>query len=657
MSILDLPRLVFSGDFQADVSTVNNDVRHFDRKSFEDRFQQPQTGPSRDGWWNPSGSGAFRLIDCTVRGVTYRDGSVPEPGSGDHTASGLRITGAATRVSGKLVDLDPQWQMASEIWGLSVRLADRDGGTLLSGLFEPASFRDILFGRQRDPVPNGQTASAVYTSRLVGLERDVPAGRSRLVDELLDAAEDGTLAIRLTTFGYFTLSREPRFTLGRVVGVIGPGRAGQPRRFVLGRRFAPADGNATAPEGLNFFDALLDPAGRRLSVDLGNALPLTGPFGAMANIGPLALAVLRTPDGADGTPGVQEGEIVPAAGLLAVGPIEYRKPEWLLNTAGVIDLTLDDAGVALATDHPLALVAPDGDHARVIIRETFGGLFARSDEVVVRVDTRHGGTVHVPVQLYAARWGVPLAAARISTQLLPPIPGMGGAGPGDPDPPTAPIPNINTPPDAVTVPSGATTDAHGRAEVVLEVSDPGQPRGYLDGQIYLVSYSLDGQAAPQQHQFDLVAVHARDAFTAPVRPTWVDDIQPILTQYGNLYPIMSKRLVDLADYDAVHENAAILELAFSRAAGDPNHMPVTRDLSAGKQAMILAWLRERDGSGARRLRHGPRKPTTPAPPIPTAGPPEVGVPIAEDAGEFGGKALAMRQALDGLDRARLPREE
>lgn len=654
MSTLDLPRLVFSGDFQADVSTVNNDVRHYDRASFEDRFQQPQTGPSLDGWWNPSGSGAFRLIDCTVRGVTYRDGTVQAPGPADHVTSGVRVTGAATRVSGKLVDLDPQWQMASEIWGLSVRLADADERTLLSGLFEPSSFRDILFGRQRAPVPNRQTASAVYTSRLVELERDVPRGRSRLVDELFDAAEDDTLAIRLTTFGYFTNPREPRFTLGRVVGVIGPGRPGQPRRFVLGRRFAPANGNAT-PEGVNFCDALLDPAVRRLSIDLGNALPLSGPFGATVDIGPLAVAVLRTPDGPDGAPGVRESEIVPAADLLTVGPIEYRTPEWMVNTAGVVDLSLDDAGVALATDHPLALVAPDGDNARVVVRETFGGLLVRSDQVVVRVDTRRDGPRRVPVRLYAARWGVPLPEARISTELVAPLSGMGGGNPNDPDPPTATIPDINTPPEAVAVPSSTTTDDHGRAEVNLEVGDPGNPRGYLDGQIYLVSYGLDGQAT-QQHQLDLIVMHARDAFTTPDHPNWVDDIQPIFSQYGNVYPIMSRRLVDLADYDAVHENAAILELAFSRDVADPNHMPVTRDLSADKRVMILAWLRERDGSGARRLRHGPRKPSTSLPPVSIPPAPEA-VPAAEEAEEFGGKTLAIRQALDGLGRFGPAREE
>ena len=57
MSALHLPRLVFSGDFQADVSTVNNDVRHYDTATFEPRFQQPASGATRNGWWNPSGSG------------------------------------------------------------------------------------------------------------------------------------------------------------------------------------------------------------------------------------------------------------------------------------------------------------------------------------------------------------------------------------------------------------------------------------------------------------------------------------------------------------------------------------------------------------------------------------------------------------------------
>src|SRR4051794_22704223 len=165
VTALDLPRLVFSGDFQAEVSTVNNDVRHYDAATFQPRFQHVQTGPSSDGWWNPSGSGVFRLLDCPVRTVVYRDGS--SESRVDEPESALRVTGAAARVSGKIVDLDPQWQLASEIWGLGVRVEDADGGTVFEGEFEPAPFRDIAFGRQAPPVPNGQSASAVYTSRLV----------------------------------------------------------------------------------------------------------------------------------------------------------------------------------------------------------------------------------------------------------------------------------------------------------------------------------------------------------------------------------------------------------------------------------------------------------------------------------------------------------
>ena len=158
MSALHQPRLVFSGDFQADVSTINNDVRHYDTATFEPRFQQPASGAVRNGWWNPSGSGAFRLIGCTVRAITHRD---PGSSADEDPVAACSVGGSASRVSGMMVDLDPQWQMASEIWGLTVRLDDAEGGTLLEGSFEPAPFRDISFVRQSSSVPNGQTASAV----------------------------------------------------------------------------------------------------------------------------------------------------------------------------------------------------------------------------------------------------------------------------------------------------------------------------------------------------------------------------------------------------------------------------------------------------------------------------------------------------------------
>jgi Ferritin-like len=51
------------------------------------------------------------------------------------------------RGSGKPVDLDPQWQGASQIWGMQVRVIDTIGEDIFGGKFEANPFRDLLFGR------------------------------------------------------------------------------------------------------------------------------------------------------------------------------------------------------------------------------------------------------------------------------------------------------------------------------------------------------------------------------------------------------------------------------------------------------------------------------------------------------------------------------
>ncbi len=71
MSYLRSPRLHFVGRFQADTSTVNNDVRHFNEQQFREEFQQPMEIENQEivkynGYWNPEGTGAWRLLGCKV---------------------------------------------------------------------------------------------------------------------------------------------------------------------------------------------------------------------------------------------------------------------------------------------------------------------------------------------------------------------------------------------------------------------------------------------------------------------------------------------------------------------------------------------------------------------------------------------------------------
>jgi hypothetical protein len=65
-----------------------------------------------------------------------------------------------------------------------------------------------------------------------------------------------------------------------------------------------------------------------------------------------------------------------------------------------------------------------------------------------------------------------------------------------------------------------------------------------------------------------------------------------MQQYANLYPLMSKGIFNLADKNVVDSNAEILKLVFSKDVHDANYMPATRDLSAYKKKVILAYLQK-----------------------------------------------------------------
>jgi hypothetical protein len=581
MSYLNNVRLIFHGTFQADVSTVNNDVRHYDNAHWEDRFQDFQKPDgTEDGWWNPIGSGAFRLIGCRISSVHYRDGTSAVTAEQD-PAVGLTIGGANERVAAKLVDLDPQWQMASQIWGLEVRLVGDKEVPLAHGRFLHSAFRDLTFSRIHGSGGDGG-ASSSFQSVLQGLTWSAEASNSRALRELKDSSASDSLSIRLMTFGFVFRYGEPRFSLGTVCGAIGPYIENEPKSFVLGRRFVAADVKAGQSwNGVNYFSGAVDEGSPALFLDLANALQLTDTTGAVRDIGTLRVGVLRDPS-------LGEQAAVTPANFLPLGEINYRAPNWLFDTSGVYALPLDPQQLKIVLAAPLALAAeqPAGTNL-IAIRENNNGLFCCADDFVQRIDAPGKSTAVI----HTAQYGRPLPGAKITLRLQPPQSGVGGGDAKAPNQPQAVIPDIGTPPDGLSFPATLITDADGRAGVEIAAKALEKPpRGYIDGQIYLISYGIDGEPTNAHPQYDFIVVHARDTFDAPAKPTWISDIAPILTQYGNLYPIMSQRLVDLSDPDSIRRNLKILQLAFSLDIEDPNYMPVTRDLSAGKRLAIQRWL-------------------------------------------------------------------
>jgi hypothetical protein len=249
----------------------------------------------------------------------------------------------------------------------------------------------------------------------------------------------------------------------------------------------------------------------------------------------------------------------------------------------------------------LASEQPPGTNL-IAIRENADGLMCCAEEFVQRIDSPNKGKLVV----HAAQYGKALPGAKVELTLQPPQSGVGIGDPNAPNQPTAPVPDIGTPPEALSFPASVTSAADGNASVEVIVKSLDNPRKYLDGQIYLIAYALDREQPNSHPQFDLIVVHARDAYAVPAKAAWIPDIAPIFTQYGNLYPIMSQRLVDLSNPEAVKRNLKILQLAFSLEIDDPNYMPVTRDLSAGKRTAIQRWLDRIDKDGDPTFVGGPR---------------------------------------------------
>src|SRR5215212_7666839 len=141
MSYLNSLRLHFAGSFQANVSTVNNDPGHYDNATFIPSYQQMQspTFNPANGWFNPQGDAAWRLLGCAVTAAWTPAGAVA---ASDPVLQCI-IADSDTQAPAKLCDLDPEQQLVSEIWGLQVRIADASGNALLSADYEPAAFMDI----------------------------------------------------------------------------------------------------------------------------------------------------------------------------------------------------------------------------------------------------------------------------------------------------------------------------------------------------------------------------------------------------------------------------------------------------------------------------------------------------------------------------------
>ena len=571
MSYLDTPRLHFTGHFQADVSTINNEVTFYDISTFTPDDQQLTTDGTKGGW-NPEGTGIFRLVGCRVTGARLGNRQITT--FAEDPVIGMALENADDRVFGKLVDLDPEQQAVSQIWGMRLRLTDGKDNDLFAGDFRPAAFIN-LWRRQQRAAFLDQTLAAVYQSVLQGMIWEGHVD-SAVLDALRRASADDCLSICMNVYGYGRDPKIPRYTLGSVAGTIGPYFAGEPKHFVLGRQLVSATPlNPTVPlGGVYSFQCKVSEDQKTVSADFGNCLQIKDASGAFdQNTSPPLMLAVAKQESSNPLSSVAAGDVA------ILGNVNYLNDGWYAQTGGVqdFDYSADPWLVANIGARPLLLLTPlaaDNSSYAVLVSETLAGWYARADDFVARLEPGATATFDI----YATRYGKPVATA---VNFFSNLTQMGGG------------PDIGTPTDAITYPPQLQTDGHGKAvlSVVASAAGPGIPRIYIDGQLYGIGYQPAAQPAQAfTNPWNFISILAFSRVDAPDQPTWHANVQPILQQYGNLYPIMSKHLIDLGNYDSVVKHLKILRLAFSLPVEDANYMPVIRDLSAGKRAIILKWL-------------------------------------------------------------------
>lgn len=565
MSYLDVPRLHFSGKFRADVCTVNNIPTNYGSQKID--YNDP-----RVGGFNPYGTGNWTIEDCTVQSVLYKDGSTSSSGEGEPLIGKV----VKSMSPGKLVDLDPEQMMVSEIWGLRIQIGDTESGDYLYGHFQVAPFMDI-WGRAAGAGTGKDFAqSAFYQSILTDITWG-PTLSSRFLQELRDQSPDA-ISIKFTVDGYAMRQDDPLFTYGRLVGTIGPVSAkDEPVHFVADRLLSPVNQSITK---LNYAPLHVDTDNNKVVLDLGNSIPTDTPGGdpSVAN-GSLSLALL-------------EETVIP------FGPIDTTANAYtarafvqtfdLVEIAKQNKIDLEELNKKVATT-PLGVI--DSDNV-LLLGESDDGVLLRADKFVYRLNPPEEGdypesAAQRTVDLHVCRFGRPIEKGQISLfdasdQL------QGGYGRQE---------GVGTPSSALQYPS--TVDViEGKASFVLTPADPGAPRQPIDGQIYGVGYRLEAdngtatQGTGDIYNFVSVIVHTLTTWDHAGPPTWWEHIQPIFDQYARLYPIMrEKGFIDLGSYERVTgDHNGILQVMFTENIENPAYMPVSRDLSYSKHKLIMAWF-------------------------------------------------------------------
>lgn len=567
MSYLDVPRLHFFGQFLANPGTINNILANFN----------PDV-PTRP-LWNPNGVARFflqgknvngtQLSGVTVRSVMDGSGNLITSSSQDPLVGAVVTSNSGTPA--KIVDLDPWQQFVSQLFGLQFSLTiggvSGAGFSMEEGAWAAVpSLTDLWFARV-----SGIFQTVITPDQIVW-NTGGNAAPSPLLQQFQEACADG-ISVKMTTDFYDTTGTSPTFNIGRLSGVFGPAKKGEPVRFPT-RKMVPQIADGGNPQNASFWSApfTVDVSRSKAVLDLGNSFQV--------QINPKTGVEETLPAG------TVEAVIQTANGPLPLSPALDVSQEQYQLTSGVVEADLTPEQLATIQENPVGLTASEAGTDPVLLE-------AAPYVILAQTFLRLSPGEKADLDVHAYRFGQPLANETISVELI--TPGFFATNfPQFPGLDQQIQPGSSEPASGLDFGSGSmTTDADGLACLTIRANAP-QPlpdsRKEIDSQVYFVGGLWQGAAYywwPMN--FAPLSVLVYDEFTIPENPTWTTDVHPVMDQYMRLYPGM-KAILDMADYHVVQQNAKALQAVFSASLLDPARMPVSRDLAPARIEMVLKWI-------------------------------------------------------------------
>jgi len=617
MSYLDVPRIHVFGRFFTDPSSINNDPTHYDPDC---------TRPAP--WQEPSGLHRFQLVDCAVTSAMTPSGPPSsDPVIGAAVQSVDAVQGFPNQSAAKLVDLDVYQQNVPTIFGLRLQILDAAGAPLLAGIMDPAILNGVWFTAVLPTrgwnVQYGwgsyggdYNACGSFQSILRVPESSWPTGISAVLDQHRAASDVATgpdgmtyrlVSIKFVLDGYNNVQGASNYRYGRFTGTLGPARANEPAAVPAGNRWllarplpATADWYVPAFYGASF---VVDATRKKLVFDLANSVCRMLPGGDPVDLGTL-------------------NAVIPAADATqdpaVLGPVVFNAFTYS-NTAGIAEVQLTDAQVALVAKNPVALMTSRQDiGAQQLFAEDPSGLACAVDLRVLRMTSEPDGPATTAAsRAYFTQWGAPAKGVQwaLSVQTLL------GNSPNVTVPPTNPGDGFDA--EGALVGTIDPSDQYGFAAIRLRaVKDPGSRTSQLDGQMYSVYPFNPTGAGPSYALETLLAVHVYSSYAVWPVPTTEEDgmllwseIRSMMTPYAKLYPGMTDKidLTDLHTFTIFADNppwgpvyhtpqgyqvdgisAGAIPFYLTRDMNDPRLMPVTRDLSPNRLQTVLnfvKWLR------------------------------------------------------------------